>query len=519
MFKGYFKKFLSSLISVLPVVAIVLVLYLVQITTNHFENEIISNELLITFAISSFCLVIGMSLFSIGSDVAIGEVGRYLGASFAKQKNLFLVIILMLLLGFLITIAEPDVSVLAGYIPKESLDPTFIKIAIGIGSGIFFILGFIRIMFQKPLKLWYTFFFLLIFGIACLFGDGDGAIIDLSFDSGAVTTGPITVPFFIAFGVGIAGVRGGKDSSTDSFGITAFCSIGPIMVVMLLGLFLKPHINPIVLSVELTTTRLLECFTSSLLSVSIALLPIIGFFVVYELIVIKLPKNELLRILVGFIYTYIGLVIFLTAANFGFIPIGNALGRGLAASPNDHVILLIISVLLGLVIVLVEPGVQILSTQVEEISNGVISKKKMLASLASGVSLAILLSTVRIVYLPNLSLLYFLVPLYSVVFILALIVPDIYTAIAFDAGEVASGLMASSFVLPFVLGVSAALGGVNSGFGVIGMIACMPVVTVQVMGLYAQIKTNIVYSKAMKRVITADDLQIIHFDKAGEVNE
>jgi hypothetical protein len=372
-------------------------------------------------------------------------------------------------------------------------------------------------MFQKSLKLWYVFFYLIIFGIAALFGDKDGAIIDLSFDSGAVVTGPITVPFFIAFGVGIAGVRGGKNSTSDSFGITAMCSMGPIISVMILGLLLKPSIASPVFSNDISTSALLSAFLNALTSVSIALLPIIAFFLVYNFFVMKLPKNEIFKIMVGYAFSYVGLIIFLTAANYGFIPVGNSIGKGLGKDSSDYGILLLLCILFGLTIVLAEPGVQILSTQVEDISKGVISRKKMLISLAIGVSLAILLSVIRAVY--DIKLLYMLVPLYIIVFLLSLIVPDIYTAIAFDAGEVASGLMASSFVLPFVLGVASCFDNDISGFGVIGMIAAMPVITVEVMGLYAEIKTKMQYHKARRRILAPDDLQIIHFDKGGVTDE
>ncbi|MFA7222112.1 MAG: DUF1538 domain-containing protein [Bacilli bacterium] len=517
MFKQLLKKFYNAFLAIVPIILIVSVLYAIQITTKHFDSDFLNTELFIVFLCSSFCLMIGMTLFTLGVDSALGETGKYLGASFAKQKSLILVIVLMTLLGILIAIAEPDVSVLASYIPANEINPLLLKICIGIGCGIFFVLGYIRIMFQKSLKLWYVFFFLIIFGIAALFGDKDGAIIDLSFDSGAVVTGPITVPFFIAFGVGIAGVRGGKNSTSDSFGITAMCSMGPIISVMILGLLLKPSIASPVFSNDISTSALLSAFLNALTSVSIALLPIIAFFLVYNFFVMKLPKNEIFKIMVGYAFSYVGLIIFLTAANYGFIPVGNSIGKGLGKDSSDYGILLLLCILFGLTIVLAEPGVQILSTQVEDISKGVISRKKMLISLAIGVSLAILLSVIRAVY--DIKLLYMLVPLYIIVFLLSLIVPDIYTAIAFDAGEVASGLMASSFVLPFVLGVASCFDNDISGFGVIGMIAAMPVITVEVMGLYAEIKTKMQYHKARRRILAPDDLQIIHFDKGGVTDE
>ena len=519
--RNLLKKFVNSLISVFPIAVIVTILYLVQEYTDFFnQNTIISTELLIVFLICSLCLVVGMTLFSIGADTAIENVGKQLGASFAKQRNLGLVIILMFLLGILIVIAEPDVTVLASYVPSEIIDPNLIKIAISVGAAIMFIVAFIRIMFQKPLKLWYTFFFLLIFGFASLFGDKDGPIIDLSFDSGAVTTGPITVPFFIAFGLGIAGIRGGKDTGTDSFGMTAMCSMGPVITMMILGLILKPTLKAPILSTEITMSHLLDCLVNSIQGIGIALLPMIIFFIIYDRLVLKNHKNEIVKILSGFLFTFIGLVIFLTAANFGFIPVGNALGKGLAVSGEYYPLLFLISAILGAVIILVEPGVAILANQVEEVSSGAISRKKISITLLIGVSLAIMLATFRVIYAPTLSLLYYLMPIYLVSFFLALIVPDIYTAIAFDAGQVASGLMASNFVLPFILGISATLDNSSSGFGVIGIIAAIPVLTIEVVGLYAEIKTKVSYARARRRVIEPNDLQVIHFNLiSGDDNE
>ena len=510
MIKTLFKKFLGAFIAVIPIVLIVTGLFFIQFFTNYFGENFLNTEIYIVFLLSSLALMVGMGLFSIGADNALGETGKYLGASFAKQKSLLLVIVLMVLLGTLIAIAEPDVSVLTSYVPNSSINPIIFKICVGVGCGVFFVLGFIRIMFQKPLKMWYMFFYLIVFGIAALFGDKDGPIIDLSFDSGAVVTGPITVPFFIAFGVGIAGVHGGKDSTSDSFGVTAMCSLGPVVSVMLLGLFLKPVINSPHFVSDISLKALLDTLFDSFVSVSIAFFPIIIFFMIYQTIMIKLPKNELLKILVGYIFAYVGLIIFLTGANFGFISVSNNIGVGLGKNSQDIPIICVLSVLFGLAIVMAEPGVQILSTQVEEISNGVISKKKMLIALAIGVSLAILISIIRVIY--SINLLYLVIPLYSFIFLLSWIIPDIYTAIAFDAGQVASGLMASSFVLPFVLGVASQIDNDSSGFGVIGMIAVMPVVVVEFMGLYAVIRTAIIYSKARKNILSSDDLQVIHFN-------
>ncbi|MFA6755394.1 MAG: DUF1538 domain-containing protein [Bacilli bacterium] len=521
MRKQSFKNLLDALVSVSPVVLIVLVLFLLQEYTDIFPSGIISFNLLITFLICSLFLVVGMSLYSLGSEVAMSQVGKYIGNSFGKSSQLIIMLILMFLLGIMITIAEPSISVLTGYIPAEEINPWLLKIIIGVGVGAFFLLGFLRILFQKSLRLWLMFFYMIVFGIACLFGGEGGPIIELAIDSGAATTGSITVPFLIAFGVGLASARGGKNSTSDSFGLVGLCSVGPIIVVMLLGIILEPQIKPTTISTDISVARFTDSLLSSIQSVCFAILPIVAFFLIYELICIKLPKKEIIKICLGFLYTAVGLIIFLTAANFGFIPIGYSLGSGLAMNESYFYLLVILSIIIGFVIVLVEPSVIILTQQVEEISNGGIPKKKLRLSLGISVSIAVFLSTIRVLYFPTMPILYYIVPLYIVALGLTMFVPDIYVGIAFDAGGVASGTMSNCFVTPFILGIGATLNNGASGFGVIGLIATMPLIVVQGLGVVARIQSNIEYKKARERVKEVDDNQIIHLmevNKDGKTN-
>jgi len=369
-----------------------------------------------------------------------------------------------------------------------------------------------RIVFQKSLKLWLIFFYACIFGLACLFGSENSAILEVSFDSGGATTGPITVPFLIAFGSGIAATASGKDSSSDAFGITGLCSVGPILIVMVLGLIVEPQIITTKTVIELSSSKLVADILTALLDVSIAILPIMLFFFVYQAFFIKLMKKELLRIFIGFIFMIVGLVIFLAAANFGFIPLGNSLGHNIALLGGDYsYLLIIISIIIGLLIVLAEPGVQVLTYQVEEISSGLIKRKTMLVALSIGVACAVLLATIRVIYLPDMSVLNYFVPLYVVCLLLSLFVPDVYVAVAFDSGGVASGAMASCFVLPFILGISSALENGSSGFGVIGMIATMPIIAIQLLGAYGKFSSAIKYRFARRRVKETNDDQTIHF--------
>lgn len=515
MIKEAWNKLLEALISVVPICVLVLVIYGLQFS-SVFPSETIPLDVLITFLICVICLIIGMALFSLGSDVAMSKVGKYIGANVTKKRSLVFMGIVAFLLGIMITIAEPDLAVLSELL--EDVLPAnnqwIFKIIIGVGVGIFLVIGLFRIVFQKSLKLWLLFFYALIFGMACIFEtvNGGDAIVSIVFDSGGVTTGPVTVPFLLTFGAGVASVRGGKNSSSDSFGVTALCSIGPILTSMILFLCLGNYgaFENIENAVN-TNPDFIDILGETFLEVLIAILPICLFFTVYQFLFIKINKKELIRIYLGFVYTFLGLTIFLTSAKLGLIPLAFNLGNGLADPTYDgtyNYMIIILAIVIGLAVVLVEPGVHVLNEQVEEISGGVITKKKMLFALCIGVSLAIVLEVIRELC-GGFSIAYYLVPFYIIALALTFTVPDIYTAVAFDSGGVASGTMSSCFVLPFILGISDSLG-VGSGFGVIGLISSMPLICVQLLGLNAEVETKIKYKRARKRVKEADDAQIIH---------
>ena len=517
--KNIWRTLKESLLSVLPIVIIVLALFGLQFTNAFPDHQILTNEEIGIFIVSMLFLAIGMSLFSLGSETALTKVGLYIGSSITKRKSIIIIVIVSFLLGLMITIAEPDLTVLGDLVGKDGLiNPWIFKITIGVGVGIFLVLGLLRIVFQKSLKLWIIFFYLIIFALACLFGKNGNTIFEISFDSSGVTTGPVTVPFLLTFGAGVASVRGGKNSSGDSFGVTGLCSIGPIVMVMLLFLPLQNSdaFKNFKNGVD-SNPQLLEVLGRISLEVLLALCPIIVFFTVYQFIFIKLNKREMFKIGLGFIYTYLGLTVFLSAANMSLIPIGHALGNKIAlGGPSYYYLLILIGIVVGLSICLVEPSVHVLVAQVEEVSGRAISKKSILFSLCIGVSLAIVLAVVRVAYGGNFSIMYYYVPLFALALTLTFFVPDIYAAIAFDSGGVASGTMASCFVLPFVIGIGEAISKTNpdvgliSGFGVIGLIAVMPIITIQGLGIIAGGKTRIKLNRARRNVLSTDDAQVIH---------
>lgn len=500
--KKWLLTFRDSFLSTIPILLIVCILYFTNISG-------LTNLEFILFLIASILIFVGIGFFTRGSEMAMSKIGEEVGANLTKSKNIFIIIFIIFLLGLFVTIAEPDLTVLA----EMTLNKWLIIILVGLGVGFFLVVAVLRIVFQKNLKIWLLAFYGLLFAIACLVDD---KYIPFSFDSGGVTTGPMTVPFILALGIGIANTRGGK-SSSDSFGLTALCSIGPILVVMIItilmgentGIFYD-YIPTDIESVGILGS-LTHAFIKSLKEVGIALAPIIVFFLIFNFIYIKLPKIELAKIGFGMLYTFIGLVIFLCGVQGGFSPVAKSLGNNLALLSDQLYILVIVSFLMGLFALLCEPGVHVLVKQVEKTSDGMISKTQMLLSLAIGVGLAICLSLIRVIY--GFSLLYYLVPGYILACFLMFFVPDIYTAIAFDSGGVASGPMTAAFILPFAIGASNALNQniLTSAFGVVAMVALMPLIVIQLLGLNATLKKKRAFKLARLRVKEENDNQIIHF--------
>jgi len=498
------KKLKESLISVLPIVAIVALLNLTPLVN-------FSSEGIIVFLISAVFLIIGIGLFNLGADLAMTPMGEHIGSGLTKLKNLALLLTVCFAMGIFITVAEPDLSVLAGQV-KEIISSTALILTVGVGVGLFLVLAVVKILTKKPLSSLLMFFYMTLFAFtAILLENGNGSLIPLAFDSGGVTTGPITVPFIMALGVGIASTVGGRNSSENSFGLIALCSVGPMLAVLILGTTVSGEMSfasDYSLNIELS--HIIHTLLETAKEVIIALGLIVLFFVILQLVCLKLPKNRLMQITVGILYTFLGLVIFLSAVKIGFMPIGYMLGTELA---KNKLVLVIVSLVIGMVVVLAEPAVHVLNKQVEDITEGTVSKRSMMIALSIGVGLSICLSIVRIIF--DFSILYYLIPGYAISLGLSFFVPGLYTAIAFDSGGVASGPLTSSFILPFAVGVCYALQGpgkiLADAFGIVAMVAMAPLITIQLLGFKAIITKQITDNIATKRILASDDEQIIDF--------
>ena len=512
MGKTLLSKLKESLISVLPIAIIVLIISFTPLAPLSATEKI-------TFAVCAVFLILGIGLFNLGSEIAMTPMGGYVGTGLTKSKKVIILISVCFIMGVLITVAEPDLSVLASQV-SDVMNNMVLIVTVGVGVGIFLVLAVLKIVFHKSLSMLLMFFYMMLFAISALLIDsGKNNFLALSFDSGGVTTGPITVPFIMALGFGIATTVGGRNANENSFGLIALCSIGPIIAVMILSMASNGSMSQEALdalasydTVSESLSHIGHAILNNVKNVAIALGLIVGFFLILQFTVLKLPRQKLAQIGIGIAYTFVGLVVFLVAVEVGFMPIGFKLGQKIAEFSEP--VLVVFGFVIGLVVVLAEPAVHVLNKQVEEVTGGGVKKIEMVLALSLAVGISICLSIIRMLF--HFSLLFYLIPGYLISLGLSFFVPRIYTAIAFDSGGVASGPLTSSFILPLVVGACVAISGggehiLTHAFGVVAMVAMTPLITIQALGFKAVMSRNVRNKIAMKRILSADDEQIIYF--------
>lgn len=478
------EKIRESLRATLPITAIVLVL---AVTIAP-----LTPGTLVLFLFGALLLVFGMGLFTLGVDMSMIPMGDGIGVAISRARRLGPPLLVCLILGIVVTIAEPDLQVLAEQLP--TVPNLTLILAVALGVGIFLVLSQVRMLLHIPLSHTLVFFYLIVF-VLSYFAPND--FIPAAFDSGGVTTGPITVPFIMALGIGMAAIRSDKDSGSDSFGLVAMCSIGPVISVLLLGIFLPDMdaaYTPVEVPVLGTTREAALVFARELpdyiAEVALALLPVVAIFGLFQLLFRRFHRRQLGKILVGLLYTYAGLVLFLVGVNVGFMPAGATIGAAIAGSKLKW-LLVPIGALVGYFIVRAEPAVQVLARQVEEISGGSITQSSINHALSIGIALSVGLAMVRI--LTGISLMWFLIPGYVFSLGLTFFVPQIFTGVAFDSGGVASGPMTTTFLLPFAMGACEALGGnvLTDAFGIVALVAMTPLCTIQLLGLADRIREKL----------------------------
>ena len=477
------EKLQESLAAVLPILAIVLIL--------SFTIAPLPTSVLMAFLFGAVLLVVGMMFFSLGAELAMSPMGERVGACITKTRRVGIMLTLGILLGFLITISEPDLQVLANQV--QAVPNMVLIVTVAVGVGLFLCFAMLRMLLSVPLNTMLVGFYIVVFVLA-MFVPKD--FLAVAFDSGGVTTGPMTVPFIMAMGVGVSAIRSDKHSANDSFGLVALCSIGPILAVLILSLIFRPDggsytavVIPEIGDSAALWQLFFVAFPTYFKEIAVSLLPIAAFFAVFDLVSLHLERKQLIRIGVGLAYTYLGLVIFLTGVNVGFMPAGNYLGSVIAGLSCNWIIIPI-GMLIGYFIVMAEPAVYVLMRQVEELTDGAIPGSAMKHSLSIGVAVSVGLAMIRV--LTGISIFYLLVPGYAVAIALSFFVPKLFTAIAFDSGGVASGPMATTFLLPFAMGACSAVGGniVTDAFGVVAMVAMTPLITIQGLGLIYRLRTK-----------------------------
>jgi len=489
------KKIRETAFSVLPIVLIVILLNLTIAPVGWAAVG--------SFALGSVAIIVGLGLFLLGNDIGIYPNGARIGSVLMQKRNLKLMIVNGLIIGLIITIAEPQVQVLAQQVHNLSpaVDKTKLVIAISIGVGLFVAIAFARIVLALSYR-WILLGFYAVLALLSLFSDR--FFLGIAFDAGGATTGPMTVPFILALGVGVAGARKSATSEEDSFGLVGITSIGPISAVLLMGLLTGHPASGATDSqgAQALVPTLGQLLSATSLEVLQALGPLAILFVVYQITLLHLPRFHLIRMVQGLLYATVGLILFLAGVNGAFMPVGTLIGNLIGANESRW-ILIPIGLFLGAVVVLAEPAVWVLTDQVRDVSGGSIRKSMVLLFFSIGVSIAVALAMVRVVF--RLPLAYFLLPGYVIALAMTFVCPPLFTSIAFDSGGVASGPMSSSFLLAFTLGASKAAGGdpFADAFGIVALIAMTPLITIQVLGLIYK-KRSVVQNSATEEDITTE---------------
>lgn len=492
----------EALISVLPItLLIILINFLLPQGLTTFE--------FIGFIVGNIFLIGGMTLYGKGTQLSLNSVGDNFGSFITMKKKIWIVIVAGIALGFIITVAEPDLSVLGTQL--GAIKWTLI-ITIALGVGVFLALSLLKTLLKWDFSFLILILYAILFLIALFL---DEEYVALCFDSGGVTTGALTVPFILALGASVAGAVGGKNKSENSFGMTAICSVGPIMMTMLLCIIFKPTVDPsITPAIPTTIQELVSVYAHELekcfLEVLIALAPIAVAFYLFNLIFFKLPKIQVIRISVGFLYTYVGLAFFLTGVNAAYMGTGYFIGHSLGGLDQKW-ILVILAAVVGLLIILAEPAVNVLVKQVEGISSGTIKGSTLKVALAMSMAFALAMSMLRIIY--SFPIWYIIGPGYALALGLSFFVPKVYTTIAFDAGGVASGPMTATFLLPLAIGATEVIHSssliLTNAYGLIATVAMMPLITIQILGLTTRLKTR--KKKTSDALSKIKDEEIIEF--------
>lgn len=439
----------------------------------------------------------GLGIFLFGVDIGISPLGNHIGADISKFNKIWIIVVVGLVLGFFICIAEPDLQVLATQVASVTSDlisKMSILIVVSLGIAVMLVVGLIRIVYNFPLFKVLTICYGVIFCLA-LFVSPE--FLAISFDASGATTGALTVPFILALATGVSNLKkDSKASEKDSFGLVAVASAGAILGVLLMGIFSK--VDKLTGTLEGSVSDSASVFAPFLHDIPkiaaesfVALLPVFIIYIAFQIKVFHFQKKQFRRILKGLLYTFVGLILFLTGVNAGFMDVGTMLGYNIASFDNKFIVI-IVGFILGFVTILAEPAVHVLTQQIELVTSGYVKKSVILGALSIGVGVAVALSVVRIV-VPQIQLWHYLLPGYIISITMSYFVPKLFVGIAFDSGGVASGPMTATFILAFVQGVAGSISGADvlkDAFGMIALVAMTPIITLQILGFIVKIKSH-----------------------------
>lgn len=483
----FIDKVKEVLQSVLPITILVIILHFTMAPLPGIEFP--------RFLFGALLIVLGLAIFLFGVDIGITPIGKYLGKEIARSNSLKFVLVMGLILGFFISIAEPDLIILANQVSEVTdgaIPSSVLLIVVSVGIAFMMTTGLFRIVYRYPLRNIFFGIYSLIFLLA-IFSSND--LFAIAFDASGSTTGALTVPFMLSLATGVASLNhDSKSAEIDSFGLVGVASSGAILGVLILGLFTGDSGITGTLSVDADAySSWLVPFIDTLPHLAIetvlSIAPILIIFIVYNLFIAKrkMQTTDFKRAMLGLLYLYVGLVLFLTGVNAGFLNVGRQLGMTIAGMESKLPVLFI-GLLLGLVVILAEPAVYVLTHQIEDVTNGSVKRSVVLVFLSVGVGLAVFLSVIRVL-IPDILLWHYLVPGYIIAIALSFRVPNLFVGMAFDAGGVASGPMTATFILAFIQGVAEITPHSNvllDGFGMIAMVAMMPILSLQLLGAIYQ---------------------------------
>ena len=476
--------------TVIPIAAVVLVL--------NFTLVPLGFSLIARFLVGAVLIIIGLSLFLLGVDIGITPMGSLTGSSLVMTNKLPVVLLGGLVLGFFISIAEPGLMVLAyqvDFVTLSAISSWMLLIVVSTGLAIMVSLGFLRVVVRMSLKLFLLLSYLVIFVLA-LFTQPE--FLAIAFDSSGATTGILAVPFLLALAVGISRLR--KDSvasEEDSFGLVAIASAGAIMSVLVLNIIIgtQEYAVASLEAIEVGNKAILKPFwdfiPTALRESFVSLLPLTVSLFVLQKVLFHLERRQFARMVKGFLYAFIGLIVFLVGVYGGFMEVAGEIGLRLAMLENK-VWVVVTAFALGFFTILAEPAVYVLTHTIEDVTSGYVKRKAVGAALSIGVGSAVALAMIRILT-PAMELWHILLPSYIIAVGMMYYAPNLFVGIAFDAGGVATGPMTATFILAFVQGAASAFPGANllrDGFGMIALVATAPIITLQILGFIFQARSK-----------------------------